>query len=128
MDLGDLLRRNPTDIINFFTSNGGYLLIVLRENIPELYDAVASRNESAIKKFAMKYFLQNHKQQFEFKQELARIEADPFNPENQKKISEQIKLKNVQANFELAMEELPEVTKFRLSVASLMNLMFSLLS
>jgi len=69
----------------------------------------ASNNVSTILLVLMRRQMSKFKAVFEYKQEIAKIEADPTNEENQAKIAEQIRLQNIKANMELAMEELPEV-------------------
>ena len=56
----------------------------------------------------MKRIMSGHRQVFERKQKEQSVWANPDDPENQAYIQEQVRLQNVQANMETAMEELPE--------------------
>merc|ERR1711991_830889 len=56
----------------------------------------------------MKRIMSGHKTAYEKKLQRDRIWADPDNEENQRLIAEQVRLENVQANMETAMEEMPE--------------------
>jgi DNA damage-inducible protein 1 len=57
----------------------------------------------------MMYQMQHHKQIWERKQEMDALEREPDSLENQRKIEEMIKQKGIIENYELAMEEAPEV-------------------
>jgi DNA damage-inducible protein 1 len=56
----------------------------------------------------MKRVMMSNKVVFEKKQQEQKIWSDPDNAENQRLIAERIREENVQANMEVAMEELPE--------------------
>lgn len=75
---------------------------------PELAAVLSAGDIVALRTFMMKRFMSKHKEGFQKQQELAAIEADPMNEENQKKIEDAIRMQNVQQNMELALENLPE--------------------
>lgn len=56
----------------------------------------------------MKRTMMNHKVVFDKKRQEDKIWSDPDNEENQRLIAERIRMENVQANMEVALEELPE--------------------
>ena len=56
----------------------------------------------------MKRVMMSNKVVFEKKQQEHKLWSDPDNTENQRLIAERIREENVQANMEVAMEELPE--------------------
>jgi DNA damage-inducible protein 1 len=75
---------------------------------PELFAAVNSGDVTTIRTLMMKRIMSGHRQVFERKQKEQSVWANPDDPENQAYIQEQVRLQNVQANMETAMEELPE--------------------
>jgi hypothetical protein len=68
-----------------------HLVEQLRGNDPNLATSVQEGNVVKVRQLLMARYLKLHKQRFEQAQEAAAIENDPFNPENQRKIAEQIR-------------------------------------
>jgi DNA damage-inducible protein 1 len=75
---------------------------------PELGAMLAMNDVAKLRNFQMVRAMGMHKVKHERRQAELAIFADPDNEENQKKIAEKIRLESVQANMELAMEEMPE--------------------
>lgn len=98
---------SPADLLQL-TINSPQLLEQLRGNDPELAGALTSHDVPTIRMLMMQRFLQKHKIGYKRERELAEIEADPMNEDNQRKIEDAIRQANVQQNMELAMENLPE--------------------
>ena len=86
-----------------------HLIEQYRSNTPKFADALASGDVGEVRKYLMLMHMGTHKKIYSEKQELARIDQDPTNEENQKKIAEMIRLKNIQENYETALEDTPEV-------------------
>ena len=75
---------------------------------PELFSSVCSGDVTTIRTLLMKRIMCGHKIVFEKKLKEQSVWENPDDPENQAYIQEQVRLQNVQANLETAMEELPE--------------------
>ena len=75
---------------------------------PELFSVVNSGDVTSIRSLLMKRIMTGHKMIFERKLKEQSVWENPDDPENQAYIQEQVRLQNVQANMETAMEELPE--------------------
>ncbi|XP_074654424.1 protein DDI1 homolog 2-like [Tubulanus polymorphus] len=80
-------------------------LALLKERNVELSDALHS---GSLEKFAEVFKRQRAELAEKERERIAMINADPFDPEAQKKIAEEIRLKNVESNMETAMEYAPE--------------------
>ena len=98
---------SPADLLQL-TINSPQLLEQLRGNDPELAGALSSHDVPTIRMLMMQRYLQKHKIGYKREREMAEIEADPMNEDNQRKIEDAIRQANVQQNMELAMENLPE--------------------
>lgn len=85
-----------------------HLLTQYRSNDTEFADALATNDLATVRRVLMLRHMGLHKRNFSQQQELARIDQDPTNEENQRKIEEMIRLQNIQANMESAMENMPE--------------------
>lgn len=79
-----------------------------RDGNVELHDALVRKDLGSIRMALMARFLESHKRNYAKQKELASIEADPMNEENQRKIEEAIRNENVMENMEMAIENLPE--------------------
>eukprot|EP01119_Soliformovum_irregulare_P024960 TRINITY_DN9098_c0_g1_i1.p1 TRINITY_DN9098_c0_g1~~TRINITY_DN9098_c0_g1_i1.p1 ORF type:complete len:295 (-),score=72.40 TRINITY_DN9098_c0_g1_i1:83-967(-) len=88
--LYQIIRQNP-----------GQILPQLQKNDPELYKEVMANNVNRIESLLVD---RAERQQ----REIEAIEADPMNPEYQQRIAEAIRLQNVEANMEQAIEHTPE--------------------
>ncbi|CAD7695625.1 unnamed protein product [Ostreobium quekettii] len=77
----------------------------LEQNNPELARAVRSGDYG----FLMEHAGRAKRREAELEREYARLEADPFDVDAQKRIEEIIREKNVEDNFSQAMEHNPEV-------------------
>eukprot|EP01041_Mallomonas_annulata_P002637 gene2637-5175_t len=98
---------SPEQLLEHLTSHRDALLEVQHAS-PELYNAVIARDIPAIRMIIMRNILSGQVQQYERQQEIIKMEADPMNPEYQRKIAEEIRMKNVEENRDLAMEQMPE--------------------
>lgn len=90
------------------TKTHPHLLRQIQADDSELGETLASQDLAKVRALMMKRFMNRHKQEFVKQQEIKALEADPTNPELQKKIEERIRLENIQQNMEMALENLPE--------------------
>lgn len=104
-DLGDL---KPEEYLEYAKKHP-HLIGQYRNNSPKFADALESGDIAQVRSYLMLMHMGMHKKLYTEKQELARIDQDPTNEENQKKIAEMIRLKNIQSNYEKALEDTPEV-------------------
>jgi len=108
LGIPDSILHNPAEARQFIRSNPGLLFQIEVQN-PSLYRAIMNDND--LKPFAemWKLVVENMQRRMREAEERARLaEADPFDPEVQRRIEEEIRLKNVQDNWEAAMESSPE--------------------
>lgn len=70
--------------------------------------AIKSKDVREVRGVMMKRILDRQMFIFEQRQEEEKIFSDPDSEENQRKIAEKIRLQNIQASMETAMEEIPE--------------------
>ena len=73
-----------------------HLLSQYKSNDLEFATVLESNDVASVRSFLMKRQLNNHKRAYDQQQELNRIDQDPTNEENQKKIEEMIRLENIQ--------------------------------
>lgn len=85
-----------------------HLLTQLENNDNELANAIKSKDIREVRGIMMKRILDQQMFIFEQRQEEEKIFSDPDSEENQRKIAEKIRLQNIQASMETAMEEIPE--------------------
>lgn len=98
------VMEDPKLVRDMFLSNP-HELALLKERNPPLAEALVS---GSLEKFS-EVFRQQQSERMEKAQERMRLmSANPFNPEVQKMIAEEIRLKNVETNMETAMEFAPE--------------------
>lgn len=98
------VMEDPKLVRDMFLSNP-HELALLKERNPPLAEALVS---GSLEKFS-EVFRQQQSERMEKAQERMRLmSANPFNPEVQKLIAEEIRLKNVETNMETAMEFAPE--------------------
>ena len=83
------------------------LMSQMTQSQPALLDA-ALNNPARFKELMQSVMDEQHRQRLAQMQQLAALEADPFDVEAQRKIEEMIRLQNVQSNMESAMEHNPE--------------------
>ena len=81
---------------------------LLRQVDPELSALLASRDLPGVRRLLMSRNLNRFKATFETERELARLSADPDNPENQQKIQEMIQQERINEAHSFAMENNPE--------------------
>ena len=101
------LDQNPDKIMALVREHP-HLQTQFNNSDPELGTVIASGDTKAFARLIMSRMMAHHKTKFDKQQEQARFEADPDNEDNQKAMMERIRLENIQANMETAMEELPE--------------------
>ncbi|KAK2157615.1 hypothetical protein LSH36_188g08013 [Paralvinella palmiformis] len=80
-------------------------LALLKERNPPLADALLS---GSLEKFTEVLKKQQEEKADRERERICLLGADPFDPEAQQKIAEEIRLKNVEMNMETAMEYAPE--------------------
>ncbi|XP_041377775.1 protein DDI1 homolog 2-like [Gigantopelta aegis] len=98
------MMEDPAFVRQMLLSNP-HQLSLLKERNPPLADALASGSVEIFNKV----FKAQQEERFQRDRERIRLAtADPFDAEAQKKIAEEIRLKNVESNMETAMEFAPE--------------------
>ena len=97
----------PDQLLALVSENPQLLDQFLRHD-PDLGKVLTDGDVGALRLFMMKRFMSKHKVVYEREKEMAAIESDPMNAENQRKIEEAIRQQNVQQNMDLAIENLPE--------------------
>ncbi|GIM02602.1 hypothetical protein Vretimale_7478 [Volvox reticuliferus] len=111
---GTLMQRNadgslvnPAAAIQAFKADRS-MMDTFRAQAPRLYDAIMGDDVAALQEELRRA----HRAQHDANEELERLyrmqEEDPFNPELQVKIEEAIRRKNIDENYEAAMEHNPE--------------------
>ncbi|GAB1602153.1 protein DDI1 homolog 2-like [Argonauta hians] len=101
---GASFMDDPKVVRDMFLSNP-HELALLKERNPPLAEALVS---GSLEKFS-EVFRRQQSDRLEKAQERVRLmTANPFSPEVQKMIAEEIRLKNVETNMETAMEFAPE--------------------
>ncbi|XP_064610626.1 protein DDI1 homolog 2-like isoform X2 [Liolophura sinensis] len=80
-------------------------LSILKERNPELADALLS---GSLERFTQVFRRQQKERHDKERERMKLLSANPFDPEVQKLIAEEIRLKNVESNMETAMEFAPE--------------------
>ncbi|XP_014769083.1 protein DDI1 homolog 2 [Octopus bimaculoides] len=101
---GASFMDDPKVVRDMFLNNP-HELALLKERNPPLAEALVS---GSLEKFS-EVFRQQQSERMEKAQERMRLmSANPFSPEVQKMIAEEIRLKNVETNMETAMEFAPE--------------------
>eukprot|EP00599_Poterioochromonas_sp_BG-1_P011636 CAMPEP_0173156056 /NCGR_PEP_ID=MMETSP1105-20130129/14518_1 /TAXON_ID=2985 /ORGANISM="Ochromonas sp., Strain BG-1" /LENGTH=363 /DNA_ID=CAMNT_0014072689 /DNA_START=25 /DNA_END=1113 /DNA_ORIENTATION=+ len=108
VSLYDLPANITPDQLLLLSQQNPRLLQQIQSNDEELGGVLASQDIVKVRTLMMKRFMNRHKQEYQRQQDLMELERNPMNPELQKKIEEEIQLKNIQANMELALENLPE--------------------
>jgi hypothetical protein len=68
------------------------LLRQFRDNDPELGELLGTQDLAKIRMFLMKRFMNHHQQEYSKEQDIRALEADPMNPELQKKIEEAVSI------------------------------------
>eukprot|EP01031_Cornospumella_fuschlensis_P024396 gene24396-29492_t len=104
----EIPANTPPDQLMSLTRQHPELLRQFLQHDPELGSILQSEDLSKLRLFLMKRFMQGHKAEYAKQQDLKALEADPMNPELQKKIEEQIRLENIQENMAAALDHLPE--------------------
>lgn len=80
----------------------------LMQSSPEMAQAILAPDTSALQNLLRRQAAAKHEAEMKAKMEIDALNADPFDLEAQKKIEESIRQKNVDENFEVAMETTPE--------------------
>lgn len=113
----------PDELINIVMSNPR-LFDQFQSADPDIYAAISklhvtdssktvspsdlAESTGAIRMLMMTRALNNHSVVYEKRVEEQKIFADPFSEASQKRIADQISQKNIQANMDVAWEEMPE--------------------
>jgi len=84
------------------------LLQRLKNMNPSLVDAIQKGDTSKVSQFLLQQTEEKRKKELEEQARINLINADPFNPEFQKQIEEEIRLGNINENMEHALENNPE--------------------
>jgi hypothetical protein len=79
----------PEELLEL-TKSHPHLVSQFQAQDSELGDCLAAQDLAKLRGLMMKRFMSRHKQDFEKKQEIIALEADPSNPELQKKIEERV--------------------------------------
>lgn len=86
-----------------------YILAQLKSQLPDMANLIEASDVAGLRMMVMKMVMKNHKVGFDQKQELVALQnADPMDPETQRKIEEKIRQENVDENYKAALENLPE--------------------
>lgn len=72
-----------------------YLLIQYKNVDIELGEILESKDIGKLRTIMMKRYMSNHKKHYEHQQEIKKLENDPMNIDNQKKIEEMIRLETI---------------------------------
>lgn len=75
---------------------------------PEMATVLETKDVSKLRLYLMQRYFEKFNQQHKQEQEIRAIEADPDNEENQRKIEQAIRVKNIESQRELAYEHMPE--------------------
>eukprot|EP01102_Stenamoeba_stenopodia_P002425 TRINITY_DN1224_c0_g1_i1.p1 TRINITY_DN1224_c0_g1~~TRINITY_DN1224_c0_g1_i1.p1 ORF type:complete len:474 (+),score=149.37 TRINITY_DN1224_c0_g1_i1:117-1424(+) len=100
-------KINPREFIEYVRSNPELLGQLLQSN-PPLASAVLEENIEVIDQILSQQTEARRRQLEEQQRRIARLNADPFDMETQKQIEEEIRMENVNANMESAIEHHPE--------------------
>lgn len=101
---GDITAERLLAIVD----SNPHIVEQFKDGDSELHAALVRKDLGAIRMALMARFLESHKRSYAKQKELAAIEADPMNEENQRKIEEAIRNENIMQNMEMAIENLPE--------------------
>eukprot|EP00002_Diphylleia_rotans_P010540 TRINITY_DN2101_c0_g1_i2.p1 TRINITY_DN2101_c0_g1~~TRINITY_DN2101_c0_g1_i2.p1 ORF type:complete len:454 (+),score=109.63 TRINITY_DN2101_c0_g1_i2:31-1362(+) len=93
----EFLANNPTSMSN------------IRQRNPALYDSIIQRNVPQFERLYTEMTMEIEKSRRENEERIARLERDPLDPEAQRQIEEEIRMRNVLENMEQAIEYTPEV-------------------
>lgn len=85
------------------------VLARLEAQNPQLARALKSRDAAGVRDMLRRVEEQRRQELKRKQQELALLQADPFDPEAQKRIASMIQQQNVNENLESAMENSPEL-------------------
>ncbi|PNH04230.1 DNA damage-inducible protein 1, partial [Tetrabaena socialis] len=108
-----LERNNDGSLVNPAAAIGAMkedrnMMSTFQQQAPRLYDAIMADDVAALQEELRRA----HRAQYDANSELERLHAmqeeDPFNPELQTQIEEAIRRKNIDENYEAAMEHNPE--------------------
>lgn len=97
----------PEQFMTTLNANPRLLAELEHHNAP-LAAAVKTRDLVKVRSVQMKQRLQAMASRMEEQQAMRALEANPMDPEAQRKIEEMIQKENVLRNMEMAMEEMPE--------------------
>ena len=100
-------NQTPEQLMSTLNANPR-LLAELRHHNEPLATAIASGDVVKVRSVQMKQKLQAMAARVEEQQAMQALEANPMDPEAQRKIEEMIQRENVLRNMEMAMEEMPE--------------------
>jgi len=114
LGIPDSILHDPSRVREFIRSTPALLFSIESQN-PSLYRAVM--NVDSIAPFAEMWRMIVSRMEADRAAETERLRlatADPMDPAVQARIEEEIRLKNVQENYEMAMEYNPEVSLLQL--------------
>ncbi|KAL0590322.1 hypothetical protein ABG067_001567 [Albugo candida] len=103
------IPRNPSPqlLLEIFEKNP-QLLPQLREGNVELATALERKSIRDIRMVLMQMHMKEASRQYKENEETVALERNPLDAQAQIKIEETIRLRNVQQNMEIAMEQMPE--------------------
>jgi DNA damage-inducible protein 1 len=97
----------PEQLMTTIKANGRLLAELQHHNAP-LAAAIATGDVVKVRSVQMKQKLEAVSRRVEEQEAIRALEANPMDPEAQRKIESMIQRENVHRNMELAMEEMPE--------------------
>eukprot|EP01083_Nonionella_stella_P052472 139189_1 len=106
-DVPPNVMSDPALFQKYVRANPDLLQYLLHQR-PELAEAVLAEDTDTIRQFFEASAASQRERTRAQNERQARLAADPFNPDLQREIEEEIRLKNVEQNMEHAIEHLPE--------------------
>lgn len=98
---------NPQALIDY-VKNDPNLLKRIITNDPALGQAIISNDVQRVSTILLQRKREKEQAEMEAMRKINELNADPFNPEAQKQIFEQIRMENINQNWEQAIEHIPE--------------------
>jgi len=102
-----LLSMSPDAFVAQIIADPQSIETLLRQN-PTLAQAVLNNDVMTVAAYQQQLRVEWGQKIAQEQQRIARLEADPFNTNNQARIMEEIRLKQVQENYQQAIEHMPE--------------------
>jgi DNA damage-inducible protein 1 len=107
ISINDVNTTKPEELLALVREHP-HLQIQYNNADPEFGRVVASGDVKKLRRIMMERYMRQSKVTFEKNEENRRIAANPDGEEAQNALAERIRLENIQANMEMAMEEFPE--------------------